>query len=150
MNPSAVLIAAGFDWLEGLLPLLFVLYWIGSQLVGLFRAAGGGRKPVAQVPAPRPPAGPPDDAAEARGELERQIEEFLRQPGGVPADAKPRVVRRSVRNGPPAASRQPRHQRGRKRPARTSLAGTWAHSKRQVGRMSPSTCTTPSPMIWDD
>jgi hypothetical protein len=89
MNAAVVLIAAGFDWLQELLPLLFVLYWIGSQLVGLFRAAGGDRKPVARVPAPpRPPA-----ADEVRGELERQIEEFLRQ---APARAGEQAGRREA------------------------------------------------------
>lgn len=70
-------IAAGLDWLEGLLPLLFLLYWIGSQVVGLFRAAGGDRKPARA--APRPPAVPRGGAEVSSDELERQIEQFLRQ-----------------------------------------------------------------------
>ena len=36
------LFAAGFDWLEAVLPLLFVLIWIISQVVAFFRRVGGG------------------------------------------------------------------------------------------------------------
>lgn len=41
------LFAAGFDWLEAVLPLLFVLIWIISQVVAFFRRVGGG--PQARV-----------------------------------------------------------------------------------------------------
>ena len=36
------LFAAGFDWLEAILPLLFVLIWIISQVVAVFRRVRGG------------------------------------------------------------------------------------------------------------
>lgn len=111
MDADAVLIAAGFDWLEGLLPLLFVLYWIGSQVVGLFRAAGGGSKPMPRVPAPpRPPA-----ADEVRGELERQIDEFLKEStaragerdgGRAAAGRDTRRPPRKARSTPPPPARQ--------------------------------------------
>lgn len=92
--------AAGLDWLEGLLPLLFLLYWIGSQVVGLFRAAGGDRKP-AQA-APRPPAVPRGGVDVSRDDLERQIEEFLRQS----------TLRTAERPSPTAMSRdKPRRKR---------------------------------------
>jgi predicted nucleic acid-binding Zn-ribbon protein len=43
MAAFAPLLAAGFDWLEGLLPLLFVFIWIISQVLNFFRrvAAAG-------------------------------------------------------------------------------------------------------------
>ena len=94
MFPVAVpspLLAAGLDWLEGLLPVLFVLIWIVSQVWAVFR----------RVAAPKPPAGPvlrpaqprveelrdevePRDAR-LREELERQIEAFLGEQRGKPA-----------------------------------------------------------------
>ena len=39
---SHPLFAAGFDWLEAILPLLFVLIWIISQVVAVFRRVRGG------------------------------------------------------------------------------------------------------------
>ncbi|MFM7243750.1 MAG: hypothetical protein ACKO40_06180 [Planctomycetaceae bacterium] len=73
-------VAAGIDWLESLLPLLFVLFWIVSQVVTLIRrvAGDGGRPGPAPVVLPRPPR-PADDAREV---LERQIGEFLRESRG--------------------------------------------------------------------
>ena len=44
-NPLFVnpLFAAGFDWLEAVLPLLFVLIWLMSQVVAFVRRVGGGQ-----------------------------------------------------------------------------------------------------------
>ena len=84
--PPAVLVAAGLDWLEGLLPLLFVAVWVISQVVGLIRRIAGADGPPKREPAPRPPrVGPPAvrppvapaGRGDARVELERQIEDFL-------------------------------------------------------------------------
>lgn len=94
VSPVAVpspLLAAGLDWLEGLLPVLFVLIWIVSQVWAMFR----------RVAAPKPPAGPVlrpaqprveelrDEVvqrdAQLREELERQIEAFLGERRGKPA-----------------------------------------------------------------
>lgn len=45
MAVFAPLLAAGFDWLEGLLPLLFVFIWIVSQVLNVFRrVAAAGRR----------------------------------------------------------------------------------------------------------
>ena len=45
MAAFAPLLAAGFDWLEGLLPLLFVFIWIISQVLNFFRrVAAAGRQ----------------------------------------------------------------------------------------------------------
>ena len=82
-------LAAGLDWLEGLLPILFALFWIGSQIVGVLRQAGRGGKPPARParPVPQPPR-----ADEVRTQLERQIEEFLgrsRPPAERPTAQRP-------------------------------------------------------------
>jgi hypothetical protein len=88
-----VIVAAGLDWLEGLLPFLFVLIWIVSQVMNLFR--GAAKKPVVppaanprrQAPPPVPPRGvPPGDG------LDVEIEEFLRRSlGRPPAQPAPAV-----------------------------------------------------------
>jgi hypothetical protein len=89
-------VAAGIDWLEGLLPLLFVLFWIVSQVVNLIRrVAGDGGRPG---PAPVVPRRPPPPADDARESLERQIEEFLkgsrgRGPAAPPAAPRPEARR---------------------------------------------------------
>ena len=45
MAACAPLLAAGFDWLEALLPLLFVFIWIVSQVLNVFRrVAAAGRR----------------------------------------------------------------------------------------------------------
>lgn len=79
--PCSPLFAAGFDWLEALLPFLFVGFWIISQVFAVLRRIGGNPQPPARVDRPRPRP-QPRPAGDVRSELERQIEEFLRQAGG--------------------------------------------------------------------
>ncbi len=76
------LFAAGLDWLEGLIPFLFVLFWIVSQVFNAFKAVGRGRQQPPVVRPPRPaPNGPRAD--DIRGQLERQIGEFLERQAGA-------------------------------------------------------------------
>ncbi|MEI6505029.1 MAG: hypothetical protein WCO90_04005 [Planctomycetota bacterium] len=94
------LFAAGFDWLEGLLPLLFVVFWIVSQVVGVIRKvarAGAPKQPELLRPVQRPLAdGGPAAPGGTRSELERQIEEFLQRSGGGPP-ALPRQTTRPAK-----------------------------------------------------
>ena len=84
MPIPCILFAAGLDWLENLLPVLFVGFWILSQVFAVFRrVAGNGRPaepPVVRRPEPARPA-PPPMPPEDREQLEQQIEEFLRRVG---------------------------------------------------------------------
>jgi hypothetical protein len=100
------LFAAGLDWLEMVLPVLFVLFWIVSQVFNAFRAVGrGGQRPPVVRP-PRPGADPPR-ADEIREQLERQIGDFLRQAG---------------RHGQPGERpKQPPEQRPAARPAAKTM-----------------------------
>ena len=120
------LFAAGLDWLEGLLPVLFVLFWIVSQVFNAFKAAGKGRPQPPVVRPPRPAADAPR-ADDIRGQLERQIGEFLeRQAGG--------------RGQPAERPRQP----GRQRPvARPQVAGRPA-AKTGAGREPPPLPAAPA------
>lgn len=87
-----VLLAAGFDWLEALLPFLFVVFWILSQVFAVFRRMnqGGGQKPPPPPlprfdPArdrPQVPRLPAEELAAPRSDLEKQIAEFLREATG--------------------------------------------------------------------
>lgn len=102
------LLAAGFDWLEGLFGLLVVAFWIVSQVVNLVRRATtqpADRRVEPVAPPRRLPdtdLGLPGD--DIRGDLERQIEEFLaRSRSG-------RVEPRAAPPRPPARSSQPRVQ----------------------------------------
>ena len=87
---TCVLFAAGFDWLEALLPFLFVAFWIVSQVFAVFRRLqGGGRQQPPPLPRfdpardrPRPPQPAAEDAADPRSILEKQIAEFLREATG--------------------------------------------------------------------
>jgi len=87
------LLAAGLDWLEGVLPFLFVVIWIISQIMALVRrvsggGAGGAPAPrpevIREVPRPLRPL-PPAVPSAAGDSLERQIEEFKRARQGLPA-----------------------------------------------------------------
>jgi hypothetical protein len=88
MPLTCILFAAGLDWLENLLPVLFVGFWILSQVFAVFRrVAGNGRPvepPVVRRPEPLRPA-PQPMPAEGREQLEQQIEEFLRRVNREPA-----------------------------------------------------------------
>ncbi len=80
---APALLAAGLDWLEGLLPVLFVIFWIVSQIWSVVRRAGG--PPREQAPRPAQPARPrrkpvePAVPNDGRGRLEQEIEAFLRE-----------------------------------------------------------------------
>jgi hypothetical protein len=87
---GGVLLAAGLDWLEGLLPLLFVVIWVVSQVLNLFRGARpkDAAKPQPNPRAERPPRPVPGGlrpvrpaAGRPEGDvaLDREIEEFLRR-----------------------------------------------------------------------
>lgn len=97
-----LLFAAGFDWLEAILPILFVGFWILSQVFAVFRRVAGGpaRPPVVRLPdaareAPRQPPPPLPRDGDPRAELERQIADFLRQVTGETPAAKPQPPRQS-------------------------------------------------------
>lgn len=129
-----VILAAGLDWLEGLLPVLFVIIWIVSQVWAVFRRAAGPQGPRGGGPQGGPPARPPRPRAagepapaqrpdvRGRTELERQIEEFLRESRGGqpprPAEAGGAGERRPAARPAPAASPRPA-----RRPERQAGAG---------------------------
>lgn len=88
MHQSPLLLAAGFDWLEALAGSALVIIWLISQVINVFRAAAG-RKAAPTPPAPerQPPArvrrpARPRDGTDAQTDVERQIEEFLRDRRG--------------------------------------------------------------------
>lgn len=118
---APVLLAAGLDWLEGLLPVIFVLFWLLSQVWAVFRRVAGPRQQPAGPPAPRLPRPPRplgDDGAApggqgdalARETLERQIEAFLRETKARP----PR---------PPDDAGEPGERRTRPAPRPTQTTG---------------------------
>ena len=91
------LLAAGFDWLDALLPFLFVGFWILSQVFAVFRRLNGrgGPRPNDTAPGPLQPRRPaqrpfPGNQPRAGGppgpgkqsDLEEQIAEFLRNTRG--------------------------------------------------------------------
>jgi hypothetical protein len=76
-----VVVAAGLDWLEGLLPFLFVLIWIVSQVMNLFRGAAN-KPPVPPAANPRRPV--PPQGGEPGEQLDAEIDEFLRRSLGRP------------------------------------------------------------------
>lgn len=104
------LFAAGLDWIETLLPILFFAGWILSQVVNVVRKVGGeAARPQPVPPRRRVPGEPP---AEVRHDLERQIEEFLRQARGEqkPADdqtARPRPAAKPARPDAGAGRQKP-------------------------------------------
>ncbi|MFM8703561.1 MAG: hypothetical protein ACKOHG_06775, partial [Planctomycetia bacterium] len=111
---TCVLLAAGFDWLEALLPVLFVVFWILSQVFAVFRRLQGGRpvgEPRRPAPLPRfdPAVGreqrrmPAGDAADPRGDLAKQIEDFLREAKGE--NGKRPAATPTVARGPAGAPR---------------------------------------------
>lgn len=117
LNANGCLIAAGLGWLEGLLPLLFVVIWIVSQVMGVLRKAGQARREAAGPPQLRD-AG--DNAARDPQGLDREIEEFLkrslsgqpkRQPSPPPPSPSSRERSRQRASGqrqrPPVSSGQP-------------------------------------------
>ncbi len=85
MMPLAIglpLLANGLDWLETLLPVLFFLFWILAQLVGVVKkVVGGGAGPQPQPPQPPPIRKPRPVAVDGvgRGDLQDEIREFLRR-----------------------------------------------------------------------
>ena len=115
LNANGCLMAAGLDWLEGLLPLLFVVIWIVSQVMGTLRKAGQARRQAAEPPQLRE-AG--DNAARDPQGLDREIEEFLKrslggQPKRQPPPPSPSSRERSWQRGsgqrqrPPVTAGQP-------------------------------------------
>lgn len=108
-------VAAGIDWLEGLLPVLFVLFWIVSQVWNVIRRVNG--RPAVPPPLPErrpapPPAGRPPD-------ISREIEEFLRQARERrPADQRPATrPQPQAAPQPPAKQQPPRPKQQPRQPA---------------------------------
>jgi hypothetical protein len=97
MRPfDGVLFGAGLGWLEGLIPFLFVLIWLVSNVVGAIRKVA---KPAGRLPQvrPQPVAGRPVG-------IDREIEELLR-----------RTLRgESVPPPPPPVKRLAKQQRSQK------------------------------------
>jgi len=119
---TCVLFAAGFDWLEALLPFLFVAFWIVSQVFAVFRRLqGGGRQQPPPLPRfdparnrPRPPQPAAEDAADPRSVLEKQIAEFLREATGE-KKPQPPVTQPTMQKSEPGAATRPRPPRPERR-----------------------------------
>jgi hypothetical protein len=135
---TCVLLAAGFDWLEALLPFLFVAFWILSQVFAVFRRLQGGGRPQQPPPRPRfdpardrprPPQPAAEDAGDLRSELEKQIAEFLREATGEKKPQPPSnqpTIRKSEpvaeRPQPPRPERRDAERRG-PQPPRVGASG---------------------------
>ncbi len=147
-----VLLAAGLDWLEGLLPVLFVIIWIVSQVWAVFRRAAGPQRPLAG-PAPRPRAGGEPDPAQrpdvrGRTELERQIEAFLRESRG---EQPPRPAGADGRGAGQAAPAPATGMRPARRPERPSGGGQRRDTTTAGGAVRPAvTAGEPGPQVATD
>jgi len=151
-----LLFAAGIDWLEAILPILFVGFWILSQVFAIFRRVGGGpaKPPVVRLPdAPGPDAMRRDDLprlpqpagdVDPRAELEKQITDFLRQVTGEKSGAERPLPRPQPKPQPaptlaspkPLAPRPRTEQPPRPRPAVQAprSVGTLATGSSDVAR----------------
>lgn len=96
--PRAVLLAAfRGDLIDTLIPVLFVVIWIVTQVINAFRNAA--KAPPAPVRPPQPRPAPPQAAGQGRPpELDRELQEILRRTLGVEP---------TVRQ-PPSSSRPPK------------------------------------------
>ena len=142
--PAPVLLAAGLDWLEGLLPVVFVLIWIVSQVMAMFRNAAGkpGGGPAGR-PAnlPRPAAPPLRPVVGERGnDVDREIEEFLQRSLRGVRPPKPAVpvkpaARPQVRSRPakPKGDEGPRRGSGSPAPAQVGSRPSGLESQRAGG-----------------
>jgi len=147
-----VLLAAGFDWLEALLPFLFVVFWILSQVFAVFRRLqqGGGQKPPPPPlprfdPArdrPQVPRLPAEELAAPRSDLEKQIAEFLREATGEtkrrPATIKSEPAT-APRPQPTRATPRPGSERvGQQRPQSSQRSQGSEDARREQRQKSPS------------
>ena len=147
-----VLFAAGIDWLEAILPVLFVGFWILSQVFAVVRRVGGGpaKPPVIRLPdAPRADEvrrmpQPPVDV-DPRAELEKQIADFLRQVTGEktgaerpPPQPKPQPrPQPKPQTAPTTASNQPLAPRPKpEQPNRAKPAAPAAQTSRPVSTLA--------------
>ncbi len=101
--PLAPLLAAAVDWLEAVLPLIFVLVWIVSQIANVVgKVRGGAKKPVAVPPPPRPVVNPADPLP--RGGVQPRVVKPPRpaRPAGVGLDEQLRQqIEQFLRERPP-------------------------------------------------
>lgn len=149
------LLAAGLDWLEGLLPLLFVFIWIVSQVAAVVKKLGE-KKPAAAPPRPvvRPAGGPPLARPPRRAEpagggldvaLREQIEQFLR-------DRPPESIRVQSGDTPPLPQ-PPRRAAPQRRPKQPTPAVPQAR-QRAVGESSvaemPHLVSSLKPAVSDE
>lgn len=131
----AVIVAAGFDWIEGLVGVLFVVVWIVSQIANLVRAARGAGNAAKPVVRPRPPQPPAPAAGDPREQLARQIEEFLRRSDPVKPAPPPQPAARK-----PAAVKEPRPTDARQAAERRT-----GDQRRQPPRRPPPPPAAPQP-----
>jgi len=150
---GGVLLAAGFDWLEPLLPFAFVAIWLLSQVFAVLRRLQGNggndrRPPVPrfdpgrQRPRPPPPAGGAG-GDDPRTVLEKQIADFLREATGEPRPRAPRPAETAAPGSrrPPVPQRpqQPlREEVTRRRADRQATGPTLAAKERQAGGTDPA------------
>lgn len=153
----AVVLAAGIDWLEGLLPLLFVGFWILSQIAAVIRRVrGAGDVPAERRPPQRVPEPRPEQPLLERTELERQVEEFLRsrmtggrQPVAAPAERSPQERKRDRRATKPLPRKQPVPRDGASPPddvaqhVQEAFAHELSHLQTTLARKSTEPATKP-------
>jgi hypothetical protein len=173
---SSPLLAAGLDWLEGLLPLLFVVIWVASQVLNLFRGARRGKavkpppipqaerrpRPVPRAPQPVRPAAGGDPNGEVA--LDQEIEAFLRrtlqrdqQTEGVelPAPSRPRrnggkPPRRRARSQVEAVTVPPLPATPRSSAAGEDIASHVEHAfAHDLAHASPTTIDSGPPRVAD-
>jgi hypothetical protein len=110
--PHAVLLAAfRGDLIDTLIPVLFVVIWIITQVINAFRNAGKAPPAPARPPQARPV--PPPAAGQGRPpELDRELEEILRRTLGVEPVRRPPAPPR-----PPKPPKQKQNQKQTKQEA---------------------------------
>lgn len=148
---TCVLLAAGFDWLEALLPFLFVAFWIVSQVFAVFRRLqGGGPKPP---PLPRfdpardrPPQPVGGDAADPRSDLEKQIADFLREVTGEKKPQPPMKRREVVTAARPPLPRPERRAATERRGPQTPRVAAPVQREREQKKLVATRETAVKPM----